>query len=57
VLFRSKLEDKLVILLDLDRVLASAEYDSFESVKTDDFNLEGISGSSKDKKPSLAEAK
>ncbi len=53
----AKLEDKLVILLDLDRVLASAEYDSFESVKTDDFNLEGISGSSKDKKPSLAEAK
>jgi purine-binding chemotaxis protein CheW len=53
----AKLEDKLVILLDLDRVLASAEYDSFENVKSDDFNLEGISGSSKSKKPSLAEAK
>jgi purine-binding chemotaxis protein CheW len=53
----AKLGDKLVILLELDKVLASADYGSFDGVKPDDFDLENISGNSKNKKASLAGVK
>jgi purine-binding chemotaxis protein CheW len=53
----AKLEDKLVILLDLDRVLSYMDYASFGGVNQDEFTLENLSGNGKAKKPSLAEVK
>jgi two-component system chemotaxis sensor kinase CheA len=40
----TKLGDKLVILLDLDKVLAGAEYDSLRTMKQDNFGLENVLG-------------
>jgi purine-binding chemotaxis protein CheW len=53
----AKLEDKLVILLDLDRVLSYMDYASLGGVNQDEFTLETLSGNGKSKKPSLAEVK
>jgi purine-binding chemotaxis protein CheW len=53
----AKLGDKLVILLELDKILVSADYGSFDGVKPDDFNLETISERSKPKKAALAGVK
>ena len=50
----AKLGDKLVILLDLDKVLVSSECDLLGSMKLDDFSLENISVNNKTKKASLA---
>jgi purine-binding chemotaxis protein CheW len=49
----AKLGDKLVILLDLDKVLATTGYDALSNLKADDFALENIGGA-KGKKPSLS---
>jgi purine-binding chemotaxis protein CheW len=52
----AKLGDKLVILLDLDKVLATTEYDASAGLKSEEFGLENIGGSGKTRQPSLVGA-